>query len=94
MKEVILYYDYFLSLPGEIAGYWCAGSHTWASIVFLVVRYAAVLGHLPVLFLMFQDPCKTEVRLKFSLASGTLSFSLLLAFVSTYVLHLCPRRCR
>jgi len=63
MKKAILYYDYFLTLPGEIAAYWCAGSHTWASIVFLVNRYTAVLGHLPLLYLVFQDPCKTEVHL-------------------------------
>ena len=64
MKKVVFYYDYFLTLPREIAGYWCAGSHTWASFVFLVNRYAAVLGHLPTLYLVFQDPCKTEVHLQ------------------------------
>ena len=62
-QKVILYYDYFLTLSKELNGYWCAGSHTWASILFLVNRYAAVLGHLPLFYVTLCDPCKIEVGL-------------------------------
>jgi hypothetical protein len=45
----------------EVDRYWCAGSHTWASAVFLVIRYAALLGHVPLLYRMFGDPCEVMV---------------------------------
>ena len=63
--KVILYYDYFLTLPKEIEGYWCVGSHTWASIVFLANRYVAVLGHLPLFYVILGSPCKASVGLNF-----------------------------
>lgn len=55
----ILYYDYFLTFPKEVEVYWCAGSHTWASIVFLANRYVAVLGHLPLFYVNLgnRGPC-------------------------------------
>jgi len=52
----ILYYDYFLTLSKEVNSFWRAGSHSWASILFLVNRYMALLGHVPILFLVFWDP--------------------------------------
>ncbi|KAF8500192.1 hypothetical protein F5888DRAFT_1632981 [Russula emetica] len=55
---VILFYDYFLTLPMEVDRYWCPGSHTWASALFLVIRYVALLGHVPLLYRMFGDPCE------------------------------------
>ena len=45
----------------EVDRYWCAGSHTWASALFLVIRYVAVLGHLPFLYRIFGDPCEIIV---------------------------------
>ena len=63
--KVILYYDYFLTLPKEVEGYWCAGSYTWASIVFLANRYVAVLGHLPLFYVILGSPCKASVSLNF-----------------------------
>ena len=45
----------------EVDRYWCAGSHTWASALFLVIRYVALLGHLPFLFCVFGDPCEVVV---------------------------------
>jgi hypothetical protein len=45
----------------EVDRYWCAGSHTWASAVFLVIRYVALLGHVPLLYRMFGDPCEAMV---------------------------------
>lgn len=45
----------------EVDRYWCAGSHTWASAVFLVIRYGALLGHVPLLYRMFGDPCEVTV---------------------------------
>ena len=62
-QKAILYYDYFLTLSKEVDGYWCAGSHTWASILFLVNRYAAVLGHLPLVYVILEGPCKTMAGL-------------------------------
>ncbi|KAI0284581.1 hypothetical protein BGY98DRAFT_523784 [Russula aff. rugulosa BPL654] len=54
----ILFYDHFLTLPMEIDRYWCAGSHTWASALFLAIRYVALLGHVPLLYRIFGDPCE------------------------------------
>jgi len=77
--KVILYHDYFLTLPKEVEFYWCAGSHTWASIVFLANRYVAVLGHLPLFYVILGNPCKTNVGLNFS----AFRCSLILSSVST-----------
>jgi Family of unknown function (DUF6533) len=66
VNKVILYYDYFLTLPAEVDGFWCAGSHSWASIVFLANRYMAVLAHVPLVYVAFGDPCKMEVGLAHS----------------------------
>jgi len=57
---IILYYDYFLTLSKEVDGFWYAGSHTWASILFLVNRYMALLGHAPLLYVIFWDPCQMK----------------------------------
>ncbi len=81
MKKVILYYDHFITLPSEIDRFWCTGSHTWASIVFLANRYVALLGHLPLFYVIFTPPCKAAVRLNCSIFQY-FSFSLLLALVS------------
>jgi hypothetical protein len=79
--KVILYYDYFLTLPKEVEGYWRAGSYTWASILFLANRYVAVLGHLPLFYVYLVNPqtCKTNVGLNFL----TFRCSLTLSSVST-----------
>jgi len=63
---VILFYDYFLTLPMEVDRYWCPGSHTWASALFLVIRYVALLGHVPLLYRMFGDPCEVMRMLAFA----------------------------
>ncbi|KAI9459150.1 hypothetical protein BJY52DRAFT_1186514 [Lactarius psammicola] len=57
----ILYYDYFLTLSREVDGFWHPGPHTWASIVFFANRYIALLGHVPFLYIVYADPCKTVV---------------------------------
>ena len=44
----------------EVDRFWCAGSHTWASIVFLVLRYLALLGHVPLLYA--YNPCEEVSR--------------------------------
>lgn len=90
MNKVILYYDYFLTLSTEVDGYWCAGSHSWASIVFLVNRYVALLGHVPLLYVLFRGPCMMKVRLKSSGPSGVLSYSLLPVDVSIAIPTLPP----
>jgi len=66
--KAILYYDYFLTFPKEVEVYWCAGSYTWASIVFLANRYVAVLGHLPLFYVNLgnRGPCtRAKVGLNF-----------------------------
>ena len=64
--KVILYYDYFLTLPKEVEGYWHTGSHSWASIMFLANRYVALLGHLPLFYGPFANPCTEKVGLNSS----------------------------
>jgi hypothetical protein len=56
---IILFYDYVLTLPMEVDRYWCAGSHTWASTVFLGIRYLALVGHVPLLYHIYS-PCEEE----------------------------------
>jgi len=57
---VILYYDYFLTLSMEVSRFWRAGSHTWASTLFLVLRYAALLGHLPFFYRVLGNVCNND----------------------------------
>ncbi len=64
MKKVILYYDYFITLPSEIDRFWRTGSHSWASILFLANRYVALLGHLPLFYDILTPACKAEAGLK------------------------------
>jgi len=64
--KAILYYDYFLTLPMEVEGYWHTGSHSWASIMFLANRYVAFLGHLPLFYGPFANPCTEKVGLNSS----------------------------
>jgi len=44
----------------EVSRYWRAGSHTWASILFLVLRYAALLGHLPFFYRVLGNVCNND----------------------------------
>lgn len=44
----------------EVDRYWSAGLHSWASAVFLGVRYLALLGHVPLLYHVYI-PCEEEV---------------------------------
>ena len=60
---VILYYDYLLTLPAEVDRFWRPRSHTWASTLFLVLRYVALLGHVPLFVPVFEDPCALTVSL-------------------------------
>jgi len=64
----ILYYDYFLTLPKEVEGYWHTGPHAWGSILFLANRYVAMLGHLPFFYIYFRRPCKSSHIASFSSA--------------------------
>ncbi|KAH8998024.1 hypothetical protein EDB92DRAFT_1317851 [Lactarius akahatsu] len=56
---LILYYDYFLTLSKEVGRFWHPGPHAWASIIFFANRYIALLGHVPFLYIIYADPCKT-----------------------------------
>ena len=67
MKKVILYYDYFITLPSEIDHFWYAGPHSWASILFLANRYVALLGHLPLFYVIITPACKAAVGLNCSI---------------------------
>jgi len=80
--KAILYYDYFLTLPKEVEGYWHTGPHSWGSIFFLANRYLAMLGHLPFFYIYFGRPCKSSVGLNFFGLSGVFSSFLLLGHVS------------
>ena len=64
----------------EVDRYWSAGSHSWASAVFLGVRYLALLGHVPLLYHVYI-PCEEEVGQNLP-PSAYISFSFLQAHVS------------
>jgi len=83
---VILYYDHFITLPSEIDRFWCTGSHTWASIVFLANRYVALLGHLPFFYVIFTPPCKAA-HLASVLASYHGVLILVLTVLTSSVFH-------
>jgi len=68
----------------EVDRYWCPGSHTWASALFLVIRYVALLGHVPLLYRMFGDPC--EVMRMASLIASYHSILVLFTTALTSVL--------
>jgi hypothetical protein len=61
IEAVLLYYDYFLTLSDEVDRFWHPGPHSWASIIFFANRYIALLGHLPFVWSVYADPCKTGV---------------------------------
>ncbi|KIM39719.1 hypothetical protein M413DRAFT_446623 [Hebeloma cylindrosporum] len=64
---VILYYDYFLTLPLECSRYWSSPRITWASTFFYLNRYLSVLGHFPVIFQQFwisSDPDRISVCMR------------------------------
>jgi len=84
---VILYYDYFLTLSMEISRYWRAGSYTWASIIFLLLRYVALLGHLPFFYRTFGNVCNKE-RLVNALGSYHSTLVLLLIALTSILLSM------
>jgi len=51
---VILYYDYFLTLPLEIERFWPQRTFSWASFFFYVNRYMALLGQIPIIISFFS----------------------------------------
>ncbi|KAI9432956.1 hypothetical protein H4582DRAFT_1018439 [Lactarius indigo] len=82
---LILYYDYFLTLSKEIDRFWHPRPHTWASIIFFANRYIALLGHVPFLYIVYADPCKT-VHLQPLLAKYHGVLMLLLHFLTAALL--------
>ncbi|CAK5272344.1 unnamed protein product [Mycena citricolor] len=61
----ILFYDYFLTLPAEVARYWTLltrGQRRWngASILFFANRYLTLLGNIPVVIQYFWTTEPTE----------------------------------
>jgi hypothetical protein len=69
----------------EVDRYWCAGSHTWASTVFLGIRYLALVGHVPLLYHIYS-PCEEEVGQNFPASR----LYLILLFVCKHMLALRP----
>lgn len=52
----ILYYDYFLTLSMEIDNFWKAQHKvSWTSVLFILNRYLAVAGQIPIAFEYFAD---------------------------------------
>jgi len=63
---VILYYDYVLTVQIEIERYWNPQCLTWASALFFVNRYGALLGHIPVIYEALSGTAvRGQVRLRF-----------------------------
>ena len=53
VDAAILYYDYLLTFQLEVDRLWSVGRYTWASVLFFVNRYLALLGHIPVIYEFF-----------------------------------------
>ncbi|KAI0340397.1 hypothetical protein BDW22DRAFT_1430992 [Trametopsis cervina] len=45
----LLYYDYLLTLPTEVNRYWYDRQYTWSVTIFFILRYLALVGHVPVI---------------------------------------------
>lgn len=54
--EVVLYYDYALTLGDEIERFWNRDAFTWTSLFFFMNRYLVLLGNIPVMFQSFWAP--------------------------------------
>jgi hypothetical protein len=65
----------------EVDRYWCAGSHTWASTVFLGIRYLALVGHVPLLYHIYS-PCEEEHIARFFATYHNLLVFLLTALIA------------
>ncbi|KAF8994455.1 hypothetical protein BDQ17DRAFT_1366787 [Cyathus striatus] len=57
---VILFYDYFLTLPEEVERFWKTKRISWASTFFYLNRYLSLLGHIPVAFQIFWESRASE----------------------------------
>ncbi|KAA1473570.1 hypothetical protein DENSPDRAFT_882148 [Dentipellis sp. KUC8613] len=65
---VILYYDYLLTFGAEVQLFWLSGSPrrlSWPSILFLICRYGALLGHIPLIVEVFVSPVDNNARRHF-----------------------------
>lgn len=51
----ILYYDYSLTLGAEVDRFWRVGRCSFVNILFVLNRYLALLGAIPVCFEFFGD---------------------------------------
>ena len=70
----ILYYDYALTLSAEIKHFWPPANRVgWPSFIFFLNRYAALFGHIPIVFEIFMYPRNQKVR---RFRSRTLGISL------------------
>ncbi|KAJ4478014.1 hypothetical protein C8R41DRAFT_718113, partial [Lentinula lateritia] len=45
----LLYYDYFLTIEGEVNLFWTYRSLTWAPVMFYLTRYFSILGSIPIM---------------------------------------------
>lgn len=48
----MLYYDYVLTLPDEIAFFWRFGT-SWVGRLFLVTRYMCLIGNVPLMIVAY-----------------------------------------
>nr|GAT51963.1 predicted protein [Mycena chlorophos] len=64
----LLYYDFFLTLPWEVARYWESGPRaafgTVPNVLFFANRYGMLLGNVPVAFMYFWATEGTERKLQ------------------------------
>ncbi|KIM55506.1 hypothetical protein SCLCIDRAFT_1221071 [Scleroderma citrinum Foug A] len=53
VQLAIAYYDYFLTLEGEIELFWKKSRRSWPFALFVANRYVLVLGRLPTIAALF-----------------------------------------
>ncbi|TDL15684.1 hypothetical protein BD410DRAFT_796160 [Rickenella mellea] len=68
----ILYYDHVLTLPTEIERIW-RPKLSPVSVIFLLNRYLACLGYIPIIFFFFDSPHDDKPCLLFSRYPGVLN---------------------
>ncbi|KAI0328545.1 hypothetical protein GY45DRAFT_1254664 [Cubamyces sp. BRFM 1775] len=81
----ILYYDYSLALGTEVDRFWRVGRWTFANVLFVLNRYLALLGTIPVIFEFFGDLPHERFHKYYTIVSQTIVIFIL--NVRTYALY-------
>ncbi|KAJ8462342.1 hypothetical protein ONZ51_g10958 [Trametes cubensis] len=84
-SAAILYYDYSLTLGAEVDRFWRVGRCSFVNILFVLNRYLALLGAIPVCFEFFGDLPRETFHQYYTIVSQTIVVIVL--SIRTYALY-------